>query len=765
MQSLVLDKFDYGIISNPDQEDISEKAASYSLNIDGDNEDGKLKGIPTTSEFTASSSAAIPYIKNGVLIQNSSTYDLIFHDSYNNKIRRLADAYNGSGGTLSDLVTTNISDSTCLIVNNKEAHIGTGSASTNVPLWCGIPGHQTFGGIGKVVFTGGGVRDLWVGGSYTGSADATFTITIENPATTYKWKKDSEAEDTGNSIVANQEDTLKEGIKIRFNDASHTAGDVWVITVYAQETFVSEKSYLTSCEYGNLGTGYIANGIANAAFAFDSNFEYAGVLAGSYFTAGYLFRYKFSVVYDGYQESPLSYDYLDHTAGVTDEYDYVFGLQLGFSDTYFTPDDFSKRITAIKIYRADSPTGNAGDLGLYKLVKTIDVNNTNSKAAYWDTADWLQYPGGDAFIAGDYDTIMGLYDSGWQEEKIVIIKDTGEVGASYAEETGMPQSLTNVALNYSLSAKGNGYHFISGGYHADISNATNYIFRSKELRFDQFDYVNDFLVMPRTVTALCFYEGKLYAFDANHIYRINPEGLYIEDAYEGVGALGQRSVLATAYGMFFCNDNGAYAYRNGQVEPISEAIKIASNSNGISWQSLLNSTIADTIVAFDSLRNQVLFMATSGSAVFTAWVYHVTKNRWDYWTPYSATTATITLSADSGSFTGKDGEIYISNATKTYKLLRGGSQMGWEWISKEFHFENPSQDKWLGAILVDPTTNVTVTYGTEGTAWTSLSAYTHGNNLDIYKKTLQIKVAGTTTAEVDSIEIIYRNLVGRRYYA
>ena len=724
MNSIVLDKFDYGIISNPDAEDISEKAAVYSLNIDGDNEDGKLKGIPTSTEIYQVSTTAIGDINQGTMIEKDGIYDLIYHDKDADTISVIVDFYNtNSEKKKIDLVSSLSSTNVTMTLNNKEVHIGIEDAD---PYWIGYCSHGQFD----------------YGTSWT-------IVTASNTS----------------PIVVTTDTThsLRDGNLVRISGVtgSTTANGIWKV---ANVNHVNKTFELSGSTAGGAGTGGTATqhlcietamcavnyGTSPGQFAMLLGNEINAV--GGYFTDGIYHEWTYTLVYDGYQESPMSTSalYYDTTSGDSSYYPiaiYVDSATMAGANTNGL-NSLNARVTAVNVYRRDSTDGSAGNVGLLKQVASIDINNDS----------WVAVATVDrTFVFRDYGNYITYPDS-----SPTVTVDSSLV--TYSENSGMPQTLTDPEVDYALSAKGNGYHFIGNCYNATIADASRYIFRSKELRFDMIDWVNDFLVMPLTPTALAFYEGKLYAFDVNHLYRINPEGLYIEDVFEGVGALGKRSVLSTAYGLFFCNDNGAYVYRNGQIEPISERIKVASNSSGIAWDTISQTYISDTIVAFDSLKNQVLFIGSTSGAVFNVWAYHVIKDRWDYWTPYSTSTSTITLDAYSGSFTGKDGEVYISAPSNSYKLLRGGSQMGWQWISKEFHMGSPSQDKWLGAILVDPTTNVTVTYGTEGTAWGSFSAYTHGNNLDIYKKTLQIKVTGTTTTEVDSIEIIYRDLVGKRSY-
>ena len=725
MQSIVLDKFDYGIISNPDQEDISDKAAVTSLNIDGDNEDGKLKGIPTSTVFYQTGTTDIGDINQGLMIEKDGIYDLIYHDKDADTISAIVDFYNTNTNKkklnlVSSLTSTNVT----MVLNNKEVHIGIEDAD---PYWIGYCSHGQFD-----------FGDSWTIATASNAAPIVVTTTTTH--------------------------SLEDGNLVRISGVtgSTTANGVWVV---ANTNHYAKTFELADSTAGGVGTGGTAaqhlcietamcaktDGSANGKYQISVGTENAD--ADGYFKSGLFYEWTYTLIYDGYQESPL---YLVGSmsadlAAQTSDYYPITMIANGATPTVTTNEnglgDFNKRVTGINVYRRDSFDGTEANAGLYRQIASIDINDDN----------WATSGDNKTWVFRDYGNYITYPPAGYGTTLQSSM-------VTYAENTGMPQTLSEPEVDYALSAKGNGYHFVTNAYTTDITDASRYIFRSKNLRFDMFDWVNDFLIMPLTPTALEFYEGKLYAFDINNMYRINPEGLYIEDVLTGVGALGQRSVKATAYGLFFCNDNGAYVYKNGQVEPISERIKVSASGN-VQWSTLVNTTISDTIVAFDSLRNQVLFMATVGTT-FAVWAYHTVKDRWDYWTPYYTGSSTLTLDQYSGSFTGKDGEVYISAPGTTYKILKGTTTMPWNWTSKEFNLGNPSQDKWWGAIMSDPAednTNIAIVYGVEGGS--VATTITDGTNLNIYKKSLQIKVTGVLAdKEVDSIEIIVRPLRGMRSY-
>lgn len=80
--------------------------------------------------------------------------------------------------------------------------------------------------------TGSGLNDVTVGGSYTASVAATFTIEITSAATpdVFRWKKDSGSWTTGVSVTGSAQ-TLSDGVTVTFAATTgHTNGNVWTIT-------------------------------------------------------------------------------------------------------------------------------------------------------------------------------------------------------------------------------------------------------------------------------------------------------------------------------------------------------------------------------------------------------------------------------------------------------------------------------------------------------------------------------------------------------
>src|SRR5690606_25368213 len=273
--------------------------------------------------------------------------------------------------------------------------------------------------------------------------------------------------------------------------------------------------------------------------------------ARNYFP-GKTYYWALSFIYDGYQESPLQ-----AAPGVTPSSDKTYyPITITAYGGNSSPSSFNSRISGINLYRAETDVDTSLKSS-YRLVKTIGINDvftisgSNLTLTYNDYADF---------------SALGA-------------------GISYEANSGMPETLTTSIVNYALSTAIEGYHFVAKCYHASIPDAANYIFRSKELRFDMFDWTNDLVRLPEIPTAIIGYEGRLYAFSENKVYRIDPVNLIIEDIFEGAGARSDRSVCVTPYGLFFANSNDAYRLFNNEISIISEVIRVSSSGNA-SWQTM-----------------------------------------------------------------------------------------------------------------------------------------------------------------------------------
>ncbi len=372
-------------------------------------------------------------------------------------------------------------------------------------------------------------------------------------------------------------------------------------------------------------------------------------------------KYKVSLLYDGYQESPLSSFFYDKTMTANrSSHDVTVNVDENFT--------FNPRVTHIVIYRKNT------DGDLYRLVKEVPL----------DSRVWINENGVNKFTFRDSKRF-----------------------ASYAALTGINEERETFSLNYSLSAQINDQLFVGLAWHKDAEDDTKkYIYKSKPGNFSQFDYKNDFLVLPNIPTALASFNGKIYAFDRNNTYVINPQQMFIEDTFEGVGCLSQDAFVVTEFGMCFADVNNIYLHNGSIAKPIGTNILDVSTFEGykLGWQKAVEYS-EDTVgvnpfVFYDGPTNSfVCFVHGSceqgacNNGVSRAWVYNISRNRWDYWE------APLVKKA----IQGMDGDILISDGNLIYNYKKNTTVKDWKWLSKKLSLTKQTNTKRMSRIKLQGT--------------------------------------------------------------
>ena len=249
-----------------------------------------------------------------------------------------------------------------------------------------------------------------------------------------------------------------------------------------------------------------------------------------------------------------------------------------------------------------------------------------------------------------------------------------------------PPPPTTTGVNDSL--------FVAKAWHPDLDDSEKYIFKSKPGNFSQFDYTKDYLVLNSTPVALKAFAGKIFAFDRSNLYRINPEGMFVEDVFEGVGCLSQDSAVVTEFGMCFADRNNIYLHDGSVARPIGNPILKATTYEGlkIGWQAAAKHSEdngVDPFVFFDGETNSFICFVQGNceqncaDIVSRAWVYNISRNRWDYWEAPRVLKATQ----------GKDGDVLLSDNKFLYNYKKDGEMRDWTWLSKKLGMTNHLTDK------------------------------------------------------------------------
>jgi hypothetical protein len=230
--------------------------------------------------------------------------------------------------------------------------------------------------------------------------------------------------------------------------------------------------------------------------------------------------------------------------------------------------------------------------------------------------------------------------------------------------------------------------------------------------------------------------------------------MYIEDIHEGIGCANEQSVVATEFGLFFCDVNNFYKYDGQKIVLLGDFLRIAS-SPATGWQYFTANSYT-TMIGILTKYNSILFFVTKNTVVPSAFVYHIPDGRVDFLSLDATVDSVATNGSPFGVIQGNTGECYLSAAAGTFQIQGStGTRKACSWYSKIFDFGFTRQNKYLEAVSTDGA-NVTITTSVDGAAYTAFSAG--------YGKTIAVLLTLTPTGYLSTLEIRYRLLKGVRTY-
>ena len=454
-------------------------------------------------------------------------------------------------------------------------------------------------------------------------------------------------------------------------DRSGTSSIAEARIVHRLDSHANASVYDVGDSMGNILASTPSNQYVKAAStaALTLALSSTGGSDNSYFqtTANATYTYKVSLIYDGYQEGPIGLNtYSPPTISTTKDH---ITLTLKIAE-------FSKRLTDVCVYRRDN------DESFYRLVKQI-----NTKSGWAKDAD---------------------------DNYTYTFNDTGELFGTYESRTGLNETVTNIKIKYGLSTEIDGYLFAADCSNDNIKDASNQIFRSKPGKYSIFDWTRDFIILKSTPTAITNFNGRLFVFDENNTYRINQHTLQIEDIYEGVGCLNQRSVVVTEKGMFFASATGAYMHNGQTPVQISSAIWKGKNQENwdnasedimnISWQNLFSDSVyKDCKVIYDTGNDLVLYFisvniynskTSKNELKNLIWSYSLKLSRWDLWN--------LSSNQNIGTpFKGKEGQVFVPIDGSIFELGASEKKKPFTFISKKLSLSEDSIVKVYNKIKIN----------------------------------------------------------------
>ena len=371
--------------------------------------------------------------------------------------------------------------------------------------------------------------------------------------------------------------------------------------------------------------------------------------------------YKFSHIYDGYQESPLGNTFIHVMSSLTQ-------ARLRLNVKLHNISQLSKRATHLNVYCAvSSNTSATGPDGFYRLVESVKLDS-----------GWTDGTSDDD----------GTTTPAWSTTKEKEILHNGKVFSSYEARVGINEQIDDTLPNYSISTSLNNQLFIANCHHSKIDDASNYLFKSKPYNYSQFDWSKDFLILPVRPTAIKSFMGRIYVFNEDNMYRIEPNNLFIEDDLVGTGCLNQETIAVSDYGMCFCDDDNIYLHDGKKANSIGD--KILRNDVN-SWES----KNAIKSVVFDTFRKAFIIFFVNANSENRAWVYSVLRNRWDLWES-SVVKAAISKPHDTVSFLTNylSTSCLYSNGTNLIAYLGDkDNKRSWNWTSKKLTMGQDTNNK------------------------------------------------------------------------
>lgn len=462
------------------------------------------------------------------------------------------------------------------------------------------------------------------------------------------------------------------------------------------------------------------------------------------------YYYKFSYLYDGFQESPLSSaeSFISPNSGKK------------IKAIIYVPSDVNRRVSHVNLYRAQSGGINGLAKSFYQLVESISL----APAAAETTSTF----GSTSITGRKFEYI----------DNFVL----NQLGPTYESNAGLPETITTSKVHYGLSCQQGGYHFVADCWHPILgSEAKQYLFRSSQGQFDTFNYFTSFLRLPETPVALVSFKSRIFAFAQNRIFRINPDGFYIEDEMNGFGALSQTAIVTTDFGMFFASANGIYISDGGA--PVDLSLPINRSYSGEAFSSInpawLNRDTTKQVSLNYDPRNKQLLVAywPSGASAYHFLVYSVDQRRWDLW---SGSDFGASVSAPGVTINGVPTFWSASGTVRT--VSTAATTKGTTYYSPYFDLEEPAVEKWLYNVKLQlrdalPTT---VTLEIDGEAPVSLTSpvLEEGTALPssgkdaIYRydvpqvssefrrgKRFRIAITSPAACKIDSIDFTYREKI------
>lgn len=377
--------------------------------------------------------------------------------------------------------------------------------------------------------------------------------------------------------------------------------------------------------------------------------------------------------------------------------------------------------------------------------------STPSFQVYDPVATALVSGAGVTFTSSTYTFLApGLYLVPRTGPDIASCKITiSTLGPTYDANAGFSYLRNFSIVHWNLATQVNGTHVVADVYNPELPEEAleweRYLLKSQPYAYGTFDWANDFAILKDKPTALASYAGRVYAFGESWFQRINPDPLFVEDTYDGIGCMGKSAVLETELGLFWASKESIYMLDGNGIKDIGTPIKISTGSPfSYGWSEVNKGRV---VVGFDAKRNAVIFISTDASL---AWVYSIGQERWDFWdAPEYIWSACISPEGHTILFCFDEYIHYLQHAT---------NRKSWRWDSGNISMGEPSYEKFMHRVYYSGSGSTSVSYSLDkGSSYTgpitSPALVPQGTS---GSKSIKIKATGTGTDSLDNLGITYR---------
>ena len=760
-----------------DGADIPDDAAAICINTEPEAPYGTIRGIAQDLLVFNTSNIANynDFDVMKVLKDRSGTNELIGVDFSDNTVGIVSDYDTGSRQYTEQTGISHNNIASIETVNNQ-AFIGLGNGSTNVPQWIGKVNKGQFGDTApsgyqiedaaltppKVItttFTSAvNIYNESPPGTYTSIAQITLSDTSELPSMGVILVPIGNLDDYNYIALAYDKasgNTLNIGwpsdIETKYPGSGNpTIGGTDAIAYYMEVG----PGYVDSSGLSMIGVYNPTKTEFSDGSNYNNNASYPTNRLGDNFEENTFYSIGVSYIYDGYKESPITripaghyyFGFGDTSDFSHEELTFRFFIQ-GFTDTISTA---SSRVTSIKFYvnisGSEYNANGTNQINSYRLMEQLDIaDSINSVKTLTRSTTTVGY---------QYNITIGAYE-----------------GDLYTDESGLSEFQSSSNVYYNVSCQHNSQLFAANVYNPSAAdeNWTNYIVQSVEFAYDTFNWTKDYLVMPNPITAIVSHSGRVYAFDDYNMYRINPDQLYIEDTFNGLGCGSNQAIQSTEYALFIANNTGIHMYDGRSVQHISTPVdyidSIDGNIGGIVpaytygyKRCAKDNSAFKPLLSFDSDKMCLVVYGEYSSSYRRIWLYKLDTQAWFVQGMVNLYDAvpdiqSIAISANNS--------VIASYGNGIYELFRGSTKKLFSWASKKLNMGAVTQDKKFRKVDVsgNDIVNANIVYSIDGSNFANVSnlySYLTSSN----GKWIQIKTESVNShrnIEVDHIGVIYRD--------